>query len=51
MTTLYNNRSILVCQDSDYISKEWWYLSNQKQFRIEKLNKRKLECLVDTSKV
>ena len=37
MTILYINKSILIYQNSDNISKEWWYLSNQKQFRIEKL--------------
>jgi len=37
MTILYINKSILICQNSDYISKEWWYLSNQEQFKIEKL--------------
>ena len=25
-----------MCQNYNYISKEWWYLSNQEQLRIEK---------------
>jgi len=43
MTTLYNNRFIL---NYDYISKEWWYLSNQKQIRIKNQNRRELEYLI-----
>ena len=44
-TTIYNNRSILMCQNSVYISRKWWYLSNQKQFRIERLNWKKARVL------
>ena len=45
ITTLYNNRSILICQNSVYISKEWWYLSNQEQFRIKWLNWKSAKVL------
>jgi len=50
-TTLHNNRSILMCQNSVYISKEWWYLSNQDQFRIERLNWKRVECLASAFRV
>jgi len=43
--------SILICQNSVYISKKWWYLSNQEQFRIDKQIERKPEYLVGTSGV
>ena len=45
ITTLYNNKFILMCQNSVYISKEWWYLSNQKQFKIKKLNWKRARVL------
>ena len=48
MTTLYNNRSILTCQNSDYIINEWWYLSNQEW---KNQNRRKPEYLVDISRI
>ena len=34
-----------MCQNSVYISNEWQYLSNQKQFRIERLNQKRARVL------
>jgi len=50
-TALYNNRSILMYQNYVYISKEWWYLSNQEQYRIKRLNWKRVKCLTSTSRV
>ena len=34
-----------MCQNSDYISKKWWYLSNQEQLKIEKPKWKRVRVL------